>query len=58
MGEDSDSDGFESVVSDGNCDSYHSSQDGSDAEMADEGKADGDDDGFEEVQDKKSRRRR
>ena len=30
MGDDSDSDGFESVVSDGQCESYHSGEDGSD----------------------------
>jgi hypothetical protein len=56
---DSDSDGFESVVSDEQCESYHSDEDMEDAQAQDTSKPTPkqvDDDGFEQVQDKRRRR--
>jgi hypothetical protein len=54
-GSDSESDGFESVDRDSQCESYHSSDE--DVEMKDTSKQNAvDDDGFEQVQEKRRRR--
>lgn len=56
---DSDSDGFESVVSDDQCESYHSDEEMEDTQVKDTSKQESkkvDDDGFEQVQEKRRRR--